>query len=88
MGTVGTVNLFSWIFIDLEVFWTRGLAGLWRPVAACGGLWRPAAACGTGVRTPLEELLRILLGIIRSSGLGMLGRTMMMRMMRVMDDRY
>ena len=40
-----------------------------RLVAACGSLWRPVAACGTGVRPPIEELLRILLGIIRSSGL-------------------
>ena len=38
-------------------------------MAPCGALWRPVAACGTGVRTPIEELLRILLGIIRSSGL-------------------
>ena len=32
--------------MDLEVFWTRGLGGLWHPVATCGALWQPVAACG------------------------------------------
>ena len=54
------------IFIDFHGF---GRHPKPESLIPCGGLWRPVAPFGTGVRPPIEELLRILLGIIRSSGL-------------------
>ena len=34
---------FHWFQTDLRPSWARGLAGLGRPVAACGGLWHRVA---------------------------------------------